>query len=212
MRVIGIVGGIASGKSVVAQRLAQLGAAVISADQLGHDVLHEPEVRRAIGERWGTSVLNVDGSINRSAVAALVFSDTPEQAQNLEFLENLTHPRIRRLTQQAIENYRRQGIPAVVLDAALLYEKNWHELCDSVLFVDTPDNLRRERAKARGWSMKQFDAREAAQAPLAEKRQRADGIIDNSRDLQYVHQQVDRWWQENFPEFTTRTQLSGQTK
>jgi len=197
MRVIGIVGGIASGKSAVAQRFADLGAVVLSADQLGHDVLLEPEVRQALRERWGAKVFRADGSVDRSAVASLVFGDTREQTDNLQFLEELTHPRIRRLAEQAIENFARQGVPIVILDAALLFEKNWHQLCDEVLFVDTPEDQRRARAIARGWSRQQFDARQAVQSPLAEKRARADWIIDNSRDLNYLHQQIDSWWNEN---------------
>lgn len=199
MRVIGIVGGIASGKSAVAQRLAHWGAVVLSADALGHQVLGESDVRQALVRRWGASVLGADGAIDRSAVAKLVFGTSDEQRSNLAFLENLTHPGIRRLAEQAIDDSRQRAVPAVALDAALLFEKNWHELCDVVLFVDAHQEQRLARSVARGWSPEQFAAREAAQAPLAEKRARADWIIDNSRDLEHLHAQVDSWWRENFP-------------
>lgn len=194
MRVIGIVGGVASGKSRVAEQLRGLGAVVLDADRAGHEVLHEEEVRRALRERWGEEIFNDRGEIHRAAVARIVFAAPPRGPRERTFLEQITHPRIgARLREQAAEAERR-GAPAVVLDAALLLEAGWHSLCDHILFVSAPRDLRWRRARQRGWSEAEFRAREAAQLPVEEKRRRAEHVIDNSGSEAETDRQVRRWW------------------
>src|SRR4029079_15511200 len=96
MQIIGLIGGVASGKSAVAAALARRGAVVLNADKLGHEVLKEPETRDALVARWGASVLGADHQISRPAVAKIVFAPTPEGAVEREFLEQIVHPGIRR--------------------------------------------------------------------------------------------------------------------
>jgi dephospho-CoA kinase len=178
MRVLGIVGGVASGKSVVAGEFARLGAQVLDADQAGHDVLREPEVIAALVERWGKRILLPDGQIHRAAVAQIVFVE--KGGEERRFLEQITHPRIAaRLTQQ-FEGARKAGeCQVVILDAALLFEAGWNQLCEATVFVDAPRDVRLARAATRGWTAEQFAAREAQQLPLDEKRTRCRWTINN---------------------------------
>jgi dephospho-CoA kinase len=180
MLLLGLVGGIASGKSLVADGFRQLGAAVLDADRAGHEVLRDPDVVAALRARWGQRVLDASGQINRSAVAKIVFA--PGNAGEKAFLESVTHPRIEtRLNEQLAEAKSAANPPPIaVLDAALLFEAGWDKLCGKVVFVECPRELRLSRAKARGWTEEQFTAREAAQMPVEAKRRRADFIIDNS--------------------------------
>lgn len=194
MQTIGLIGGVASGKSAVAAALARRGAVVFNADELGHLVLDEPEVRDALVARWGASVLGPNGRIARPAVAKIVFAPTPEGAAEREFLEELVHPGIRRRIETAIRQLPDASIPAVVIDAALLVEAGWSGICTAVLFVDCPRDVRRARARTRGWGDEEFARREAAQLPIEEKRRRASHVIDNSGSLEHLESEVARFW------------------
>lgn len=198
MLVIGVVGGIASGKSVVARRLAAWGAVLLDADRVGHEVLEQAEVRAALRARWGERVFTPPGHVSRPAIAAIVFQAGATGAAELKYLESLTHPRIREQLEQQIAGLRAGGqVPAAVLDAPLLFEARWNTLCDRILFVEAPRAQRLERARrARGWTADEFARREAAQLALAEKRRGADHVIDNSADPQHTYQQVDQWWRD----------------
>jgi dephospho-CoA kinase len=194
--VIGVTGGIASGKSEVARRLGQLGAAVISADEVGHAVLDEPEVRAALTERWGGAVLDAAGRIDRRAVARRVFAPPPDGPRELAFLEQWTHPRIgARLHQQLDALAGRKDVRVVVLDAAVLYKAGWDAHCDILIFVDADAGTRAARARQRGWSDAQWRAREAAQPDLARQRARADVVLDSSGTLAHLVAQVEDFWQ-----------------
>lgn len=205
MRVVGLTGGIASGKSVVAKAFEDLGAILLDADRAGHAALQSPDIVEAIRHRWGNAVFDADGKVSRIAVAKRVF-DPVHGAEERAFLEQLTHPRIAELLgAQAEQDTQGQGdvqahhgvLPGhqvAVLDAALLYEANWDRLCDLVVFVDTPRQTRMARALRRGWSETDFTNREAAQLSVNSKRERADEVIDNSGSLDYVHTQVERLW------------------
>lgn len=196
MLTLGLVGGIASGKSQVAEYLRDLGALVLDADRAGHDVLRQPEVIAALKSRWGDGILEASGQVSRRAVAKIVFAAGNEAEK--QFLEQLTHPRIQMRMQQEIA--RAQALspppPALVLDAALLFEAGWERLCDKILFVDTSRDLRLERAVARGWSAEQFAAREAAQLLPEEKRSRADIVIRNVRTLESLREVVRLTWRD----------------
>jgi dephospho-CoA kinase len=195
MHVVGIVGGIASGKSLVTQELARLGAEVINADKLGHEVLKEPEVIAQARERWGDRIIGSDGHINRRAVAEIVFGTEPQAAQELQYLEDLTHPRISVGIRDRISQLAAQGaVDVVALDAALLLEAGWHEYCDSIVFVDAPEAVRLERARQRGWSQEQFLARETAQWPVALKRGKSTVVIDNSGSVSQTVEQIQEFW------------------
>jgi dephospho-CoA kinase len=196
MLTLGLVGGVASGKSQVARCLSDLGAVVLDADRAGHDVLREPDVIAALKNRWGEGIVEPSGQVSRRAVAKLVFGAGKEAEKR--FLEQLTHPRIQMRMQQEIARVQAQSPPPrmMVLDAALLFEAGWDKLCDKILFVDAPRDLRLERAVARGWSAEQFAAREAAQLPVEEKRARSDIVIRNVRTLENLRDVVRLTWHD----------------
>lgn len=195
MILIGILGGVASGKSEVANRLRALGAEVLDADRAGHAVLCEPEVRQALERRWGPRILDAAGQVDRRKVAEIVFAGTTESEAELAFLEGLTHPRIGRRLEEQLAQWQRAGVPAAVLDAPVMLKAGWDRLCQRMVFVDTPWPVRLARARQRGWTEAEFAAREAAQEPLEAKRARADVTIDNAATREQLAAQVDRFWQ-----------------
>jgi len=198
MILIGILGGVASGKSEVSKRLRSLGAEVLDADRVGHAVLREFEVQRAVRHRWGERVLDAAGEIDRRKVAEIVFAGTPESDVELKFLEQLTHPRIRQRLEAQLAEWHRAGVQAAVLDAPVMLKAGWDRLCQRIIFVDTPRLVRLARARQRGWTETDFAAREAAQEPLETKRTRADLTIDNSATRERLYAQVDRFWRGLF--------------
>jgi len=199
MRVIGLVGGIASGKSLVARQFSELGGVVLDADGAGHEVLELPEVRDALGARWGLDIFDSEGRVDRRAVARKVFDPQDVDRIELHFLEEITHPLIRDRLQARIDSVRKHGAClAVILDAPLMLEAGWDRFCQEILFVEAPRAERLRRAiESRGWTEAQFEAREAAQWPVEQKRKRATQVIDNSGDPQAVHPQVEAFWQQH---------------
>jgi len=193
-RVIGLVGGVASGKSLVAERFAQLGAAVIDADQIGHQVLRQDEVRERVRQRWGDAVFDQDGHVDRRRLAAIVFGSSPAGHHELHYLQQITHGRIGAAIRDEVYRLRQLGAPAVVLDAAVMLEAGWDDGCDQIVFVDAPPDLRRQRVRARGWTDAMLEAREAAQMPLDQKRNSASAVIDNSGTPEATRHQVDHLW------------------
>jgi dephospho-CoA kinase len=194
--VIGLLGGVASGKSWVAKYLAQLGAVVLDADRVGHQVLEEPEVKQALRQRWGEEIFAADGQIDRAAVGRKVFAPPAEGPNELRFLEQIVHPRIGQRLSEQIAAARAAGAPAIVLDAAVMLKAGWDEKCDVIWFVDAPRALRIERARQRGWDEKQFAAREAAQESVEEKRGRADAVIENAGPKEDTQRQLRGLWKE----------------
>jgi dephospho-CoA kinase len=194
MFTLGIVGGVASGKSAAAQALVRRGATLVDADQVGHEVLGDPEVIAAFRQRWGDAVVGPDGQIVRREVARRVFGDDPAAVREREFLNSISHPRIGQRLSARLDQLRSQGVALVVLDAALLFETGWDQLVDGVLFVDTPRQQRLQRALERGWTPEQFAAREASQWPVNEKRAGSTWTIDNSGSPADLEREVERTW------------------
>jgi dephospho-CoA kinase len=197
--VIGLVGAIGAGKSVAAAALGEQGLRVLDADAIGHALLAQRPAREAVVARFGPGVLRADeegveGSepeVDRKALGRIVFADPAARRD----LEAILHPAMRRTFERAIARAGRSGAPGVVLDAAILYEAGWDRLCDAVLFVDAPREARLARlAEARGWSAADLDAREAAQAPLAAKRERADRVFENADSPEALGGAVAAWW------------------
>ncbi|MEX0978457.1 MAG: dephospho-CoA kinase [Pirellulales bacterium] len=193
--IIGIAGGIASGKSFVTEHLQRLGAAVISADQAAHEVLKMEEVKRQARDRWGDAIFAADGQIDRQALGEIVFAPPPDGPRQREYLERMTHPRIGEIIGQKLAELVEQAAsPAIVLDVPLLFESGRNEICDTVLFVDAPRHVRESRALARGWTREEFARREAAQQAAETKREQADVVIDNSAAPEAARAQVERFW------------------
>lgn len=193
--VLGLIGGIGGGKSQVAALLGARGAFVIDADAVGHEVLELPEVRQQVVARFGSRAWKPsedEGRVDRRVLGALVFADSAA----LRDLEAILHPRMRRRFEQTILREVGQGLArAVVLDAAILLEAGWDDLCDLVVYVDTPRAVRLERvSRQRGWTEETLRSREAAQWPCETKRSRADVVIANEGDLQRLELDVESFW------------------
>lgn len=186
--VIGITGGIASGKSLAARILAELGAGVIDADELNHQVLHRDTVRRQVQERWGRDIYDAEGRLNRRKLADIVFRDEGEKAK----LEALTHPLINELRGDMIQRYESDDrIGAVVLDTPLLFEVGQDRLCDAILFVEADQPLRAVRVQThRGWDEDELQRRENLQKPLDNKRRMSDYIVVNNSDIDALRQRL----------------------
>jgi dephospho-CoA kinase len=194
--VVGLVGGIGAGKSLVASELGRRGAVVLDADAVGHSLLQQTPTRQAVIKRFGPEILDRTSAgdaaprIDRKALGALVFADR----HSLRDLEHILHPRMRGTFERAIARaVRKGGAKAVVLDAAILFEAGWDDLCDLVVFVDASREQRLERVgQQRGWTSEALDAREAAQMPLDEKRSRSTVVLRNALAPEQVAQEVDR--------------------
>jgi dephospho-CoA kinase len=195
--VVGLIGGIGSGKSQVASLLSEQGAVVVDADSVGHQVLEEPRIRQRLRDRFGPGILRDPGTmpaepprVDRRKLASLVFQD----AEALRDLESIVHPEMRRRFEEAIDRESRRGTARlIVLDAAILLEAGWNDLCDLVVFVDSPRAVRLERvARSRGWDEPTLSAREAAQWDLERKRALADLTLKNAGDLAELRLEVDR--------------------
>lgn len=176
-RVIGLVGGIGSGKSTVAAEIAaQTGGIVIDSDKEAKAALDRPEVRDQLVLWWGRGVVGKDGRIDRGQVADIVFRRPEERAR----LEGLIHPIVRSTRAQAIERARAAGAGVALIDAPLLFEAGVDRECDLVVYVEAPAGARVDRVKAsRGWDAEELERREKAQMPLEEKRRRSDDVVVN---------------------------------
>ena len=236
--VLGVIGGIGSGKSSVARRLQSLRPiAVIDADQFGHQVLNLPNVQERILKRFGPTVFETDPQANpqisaqsgtslshrracdanaadhalpddqsvppeltanpqisRAALGRVVFGSDVAAETARRDLEAIVHPEIRSLLEREIRELRRQAnVEAIVLDAAVLLEAGWNDLCDVVVFIDTPQADRIARVQAgRGWSAAELAKREASQWPLPRKRAAADAVLDNANDVDHAARQLEQ--------------------
>jgi dephospho-CoA kinase len=180
-KVIGLTGGIASGKSSVAAMFAALGAAVIDADAIAREVLRLPEVAVKLRKSWGHETFH-DGRPDRARIAETAFRDPAKLKELTSWVHPPTLREMRAQLDRALED---RGVPLIVIDAPLLIEADLAPWCDAVVFVDAADPLRLARARAdRGWSDDEVLRREAAQAPLAEKRARASVVLDNNGSVE----------------------------
>lgn len=199
MRIIGIIGGVAGGKSIVAKMFERLGAGILDADRAGHEALRLPQVEAAAKERWGNEIFGSDERIERARLARLVFAPGPEGRKERLYLEQLTHPQIAGLLQKQADDMAAAGAVYAVLDAPLLIEAGWEDLCENIVFIDAPREVRLERALQRGWNKEDFTAREDAQETLQRKRDNADVIIDNSASPEQTQAQIERFWASLVP-------------
>ena len=186
--VIGILGGMYSGKSTVAAELAKLGCAVIDADSISHQLLEEKDVLKKIVRVFGKEVLDDKGKIDRSALANRVFGDPAKLAA----LTGILHPLVMARVEQLIAQYDPQpAVRAIALDMPLLVEVGWEKRCDHVIFVDCAPPVRLERAKKTGvFDADQLKIRENLQISLDKKKRIADNIVDNNSDLSGLSKQI----------------------
>ncbi|MBV9122364.1 MAG: dephospho-CoA kinase [Planctomycetes bacterium] len=186
--VVGLIGGMGSGKSRVAAEFARHGARVVAGDPLGHEGLRQPELREQVVQRWGPGVLGADGEIDRRKLAAKVFADPVE----LRALERILFPWIeRRLAEEIDRAQHDPTVSLIVVDAAVMLEAGWDRNCDLLVYVHAPRDERwRRLAQQRGWNAKEVEEREQAQLPLTEKVRRADVTVDNSGSAESLARQV----------------------
>ncbi|MFT5093572.1 MAG: dephospho-CoA kinase [Porticoccaceae bacterium] len=188
--VVGILGGIGSGKSAVSRGLSNhFKTFLIDADRVGHDVLGIPTVQDDIRLAFGDSVF--DGAeIGRKSLAGKVFGSELHHKQALIELEKIVHPEIRRQVEKQLADIPDET-DVVVLDAAVMLEAGWNDLCDTIVFVDTPFETRLKRVEEnRGWTADELRRREASQVSLEDKRAVSELIVDNSGSLENAVQQL----------------------
>ncbi len=195
--IIGILGGIGSGKSTVAAEFAKLGCKVIDADKIAHELLDEPGVKEKIIGIFGQAILDSAGKIDREKLAELVFADARTcgyantGAEKLSLLNRIIHPLVLQRAEELIEQYNRQKqVKAIVLDMPLLVEVGWDKRCDKLIFVDCEQKLRLDRAKKLGFDKNQVKIRENFQISLDNKANLADNIINNNSDFSALARQV----------------------
>ncbi|HJU89963.1 MAG TPA: dephospho-CoA kinase [Gemmatimonadaceae bacterium] len=193
MLLVGLTGNIASGKSSVARRFAELGATVIDADVLAREaVAAGTPAYRAIVDRWGEDVIAADGSLDRASLRQRVFAESDE----LDALNAIVHPEVARLRDQMIAEARARGDAIVVSDIPLLFERKLVDEFDRIVLVDAPRPMRLERLM-RDRALDETEAMNmiAAQMPAELKRARADYIIDNVGTLEELKRRTDAVWQ-----------------
>ncbi|KGE79165.1 dephospho-CoA kinase [Halomonas salina] len=178
--IIGVTGGIASGKSTVARAFAAHDIPWVDADDVAREVVEPGEPALAgIAARFGTKVLQADGRLDRRALREIVFADEAER----RWLESVTHPRIRERLLERLAEFRESPAPYALLVSPLLFESGQHTLVDRVLVVDVPEALQIERTAARdGVDDAQARAIVAAQMPRDTRLARADDVLDNATD------------------------------
>ena len=192
MYVIGLTGGIASGKTTVVQMLEQRGAALLSADAAGHEV-YEPgrPAWQEIVDAFGRQVVAEDGAIDRRRLGAIAFSD-PQQLQRLNAI---THPRMKEMMRQKLSEERVRGTPVVGLGAALLFDAGWDDLTDEAWVTVAPPEVAAGRTAERsGLSVEEALARIRAQISNEERIARSQVVIDTDCPLERTREQVDVEW------------------
>jgi len=185
--IIGILGGICSGKSTTASEFVKLGCKVIDADKIVHGLLDEKFVREKIVDLFGRTILNSTGQIDHKKLANIVFND----AKKLSVLSKEIHPLVLERTERLIRKYNHLSqVKAIVLDMPLLVEVGWGQRCDKNVFVDCRKELRIDRARKKGLSKDQIKIRENFQISLDKKAELADNKIDNNSDFSALVRQV----------------------
>lgn len=206
MIVVGVTGSVGTGKSTVSRVLRDFGAAVVDADAIARDTV-DPKTRawREVVRAFGKKILNVDGTIDRSALAAIVFASPTKKRK----LEKIIHPHVLRQMRQALSRLRKEGWRVVVLDIPLLFETGAHRMTDLVIVVAVPRGIQYARLKAKyRWSKKEVDARIQSQWPLSAKVALADAQIDNSQSVAHTRKQVKELWNKQIKPVLTRRRSS----
>ena len=186
--IIGILGGVASGKSTVAAEFARLGSKVIDADKIAHELLERNDVKEKVVSVFGKAILDTAGKIDRRKLGDIVFANRGK----LSSLNKILHPLVLARTEQLIEQYNQENeVKAIVLDMPLLLEVGGARWCDKLIFVDCERKLRVDRAKKIGiMTENQLKIRENFQISLDRKATIADNTLDNDSDLSGLAKQV----------------------
>lgn len=174
--VLGIVGGIGSGKSFVASQFVKYGAVVIDADRYGHLALLEASIKDQVRANWGDKVFDSHNNVDRKKLGNIVFASPADKNR----LEILVFPYIGQAIRDAInEASSRLEVKLAILDAAILLETGWRDFCTAVIFVEASESIRLQRVAKRGWNASELHRREAAQWPLEKKKSQCQYVIPN---------------------------------
>jgi dephospho-CoA kinase len=186
--IIGLAGGIGSGKSTIAKLFGELGCQVLSADEYVRDAYRDPAVIARLREWWGDAIVDRSGELDRKAVARIVFEKPEEKSR----LESLVHPLVADRRNEAMRAAADDAqVLAYVWDIPLLFEVGLAGQCDAIVFVDAPFEQRLERVKStRGWDDAELRRREKLQVPLDNKRQMSNYILQNTADVGFARRQV----------------------
>lgn len=192
MKVIGLTGGIGSGKSTVSRFLAELGAVILNADDVGHEAFKpDTEMWRRVVAAFGRQIVAPDGNIDRKKLGNIVFGN----AESLSRLNQIMHPRMYALVKAQLEEYRRQGTRVIVLEAPLLLEAGWTPLVDEVWVTTAAESTVLKRLKERaGLSPAESLTRIRSQLSSAERVRHADLVIDTDCDLDELKARITELW------------------
>ena len=192
MLVIGLTGGIGTGKSEVTRLLGSLGAVVINADQVGHEAYKpDSESWNEVVKAFGEAILRSNREIDRQKLGNILFGDPDQLAK----LNRIMHPRMAHIVSEKLESLRDQGTAVVVVEAALLFEAGWDSLVDEVWATDSPVETVIKRLQARnGMSAEEVLKRIDSQMDRSERLSRAQVIVDNGGDVADLESTVDRLW------------------
>jgi len=193
MKVIGLTGNIASGKSVVASMLQDLGAKVVDADDIARKVVEPNEPAwREIVNTFGRDILNPDETINRKKLGEIIFNDNEKR----KILNNITHPKIIQKVREAVETHKNENVEAVIIEAALIVEKGGlKDLIEKLIVVTSEEEAQIKRlTKRNSLSKEEALSRINSQMPTSEKALHADYIIDNSGTIDKTQDQVKSIW------------------
>ncbi len=201
---LGILGGIASGKSTVTSYLAFKGACYLDGDKVVHEVLEYPEIRQQLITRWGKEILSKSftlydyNKVNRSALAKIVFNDFNE----LKILEDITWPLINAKLYESFSRFNQEYTKLLIIDVPLLVEIGWFNLCNKTIFIDSKIENRIDRFKKRQnyetyeEAKLDLEKREKRQVSLEEKKKIADFIINNDNTTNSLHKELDSLWEQ----------------
>jgi dephospho-CoA kinase len=193
MKIIGLTGGIGSGKSTVAGYLAELGAAVIDLDKIGHEVLKSGAVFKRVVKVFGKEIIGADGEIDRARLADIVFQDLKALAR----LNRITHPAVDKVINEKMGEYRLRGVKVVVLEAAAMLEAGKAGQADEIWVTTAPEAAVLKRLGGRsGYSEAETKARLGSQLSSAERVKHADVVIVNDGSLDGLKKKVEAEWRK----------------
>ena len=185
--IIGILGGIGSGKSTVSAEFVKLGCGLIDADKIAHELLEEKSVKEKIVNLFGNDILDSCEKINHKKLADIVFNDY----QKLSMLNGIIHPLVLKKAEELIEEFNQQKqTKAIILDMPLLLEVGWEKHCNKLIFIDCDEKIRADRVKKMGFNKNQLKIRENFQISLDKKASIADNTVVNNSGFSTLVKQV----------------------
>lgn len=191
--ILGVTGGMATGKSTIAWMLGQLGAKVIDVDRLSHRFLKRETLSwRKVVDEFGDEILNKNLVINRKRLGKIIFADKDKQKR----LEKIIHPLVIEAVKEKISQAIRKKQAVIAIDAPLLIESGMASLMDKLIVVNAPNHIQRKRLAKRGLTQEEAERRINSQLPLAMKVKLADYIVENNGNLTWARKQVRRIWNE----------------